>query len=43
MDEDQMKEFIDAVVQFIESEVAPGIDIEALKREAKERSSKRKW
>lgn len=43
MDEDQMKEFIDLVVKFIESDVAPGIDIEALKREAKERSSRRKW
>lgn len=43
MDEDQMKDFIDAVVTFIESEVAPGIDIEALKREAKERSNKRRW
>ena len=43
MDEETMKEFIDYVVKFIETELVPGMDIEALKREAKERSSRRKW
>ena len=43
LDEEGMRRFIDASVTYIETNIAPGIDVEALKREAKEKSAKRKW
>jgi hypothetical protein len=42
LDEDQMRDFIDKSVRYIEQHIAPGIDIEALKAEAKAKSAKRR-
>jgi hypothetical protein len=43
LDEKQMSDFIDKSLRYIETTIAPGIDIELLKAEAKEKSAKRKW